>query len=63
MTDHRLGRGFAAQPIEAQITALREQLLAQELLLTVLLTAVERLGVEFVWPDHDGPADDEDAAA
>ena len=60
MTDHRLGRGFAALPIEEQITALREQLLAQELLLTVLLTAVERLGVEFVWPGDGEPAGDED---
>ncbi len=62
MTDHGLGHDFTALPIEAQITALREQLIAQELLLKVLLTAVERLGVEFVWPD-DGPVDDEDAAA
>ena len=57
MTDHRLGRGFAAQPIEEQITALREQLLAQEMMIKVLLTAVERLGVDFVWPDDDGPTD------
>ncbi len=62
MTDHGLGRGFAAQPIEAQITALREQLLAQELLLKVLLSAVERLGVEFVWLDDDGPTDGDAAA-
>ena len=62
MTDHRLGRGFAALPIEEQITALREQLLAQELLITILLTAVERLGVNFVRPD-DGPADDDADAA
>ncbi len=55
MTGYKLGRDFAALLIEAQITALREQLLAQELLLKVLLTAVERLGVNFVWPGDDEP--------
>ena len=62
MTDHRLGRAFAELPIEEQITALREHLLAQEVLITVLLAAVEKLGVAFVWPDDEPSGDEDDAA-
>jgi hypothetical protein len=61
MSAHRLGRGFEALPIEEQVRALRDHALGQELLIRVLLTAVERLGVHFVWPgDEDEPAVGED---
>ncbi len=58
MSAHRLGRGFADLPIEEQIRALRERVLKQELMIKILLTAVERLGIDFVFPgDEDGPED------
>ena len=40
--------------------ALRDHALGQELLIRVLLAAVERLGVTFVWPDDTGPAREAD---
>ena len=62
MSASRLGRGFAELPIEGRMRALRDHALGQELLIRVLLAAVERLGVTFVWPDEE-PAGDEDDAA
>ncbi len=62
MSVERIGRGFEALPIEEQVRALRDHALGQELLIRVLLAAVERLGVTFVWPgDEDEPSADEGA--
>ena len=63
MTDRRLSRGFEGLPLAEQVRALRDHAFGQELVFAVLFKAVERPGVEFVWPGDDGPADDEDAAA
>ncbi len=60
MSDHRLGRGFEALPVEDQVRALRDHAIGQELLIRVLMTAVERLGVRFVWPDDAADAELED---
>ena len=53
MSAERIGRGFEALPIEDQVQALRDHALGQELLIGVLLTAVEWLGVTLVWGDED----------
>ncbi len=47
MSVNKLGRGFADLPIEEQVQALRDHALGQELLIKVLLEAVQRLGIEF----------------
>ncbi len=47
MTTHRLGRNFKNLPIEDQVQALRDHALGQELLIKILLGAVEKLGVTF----------------
>ena len=61
MTDHTLGRGFAALSIEERVRALRAHALGQELTITILLAAVEKLGVDFVWPVEGTPASSDDA--
>ncbi len=66
MSASGFGRGFEDLPIEEQVKALRDHAIAQELLIAMLLTAVKRLGVEFVWPGETGPPEsdgDEDDAA
>ena len=60
MTGGKLGRGFAELPIEEQVQALRDNAIAQELLIKVLYTAVERLGVTFAWPGDGEPASGDD---
>ena len=62
MSGGKVGRGFAALPLEEQVRALRDPALGQELVIAVLFTAVERLGVTFVWPG-DEDADERDAGA
>ncbi len=59
MTEHRLGRGFDALRLEEQVRALRDHAVGQELVIAVLFKAVERLGVEFIWPGDGGPEDPE----
>ena len=59
MTDHGLGHGFDALPLEAQVRALRDHAIGQELMVAVMFEAVKRLGVNVVWPADDGPADGE----
>ncbi len=47
MTTHRFGTNFKNLPIEEQVQALRDHAITQELLIKVLLGAVEKLGVTF----------------
>ncbi len=61
MNDHRLGRDFKDLPIEEQVRALRDHAIGQELLIHVLLTAIERLGVDVVWRDDGEGAGEGDA--
>ncbi len=51
MSMDKLGRGFADLPIEEQVQALRDHLVTQELLIKILLGAVEALGVTFTKGD------------
>ena len=60
MTGSKIGRGFAELPIEEQVQALRDHALGLELTIMILLAAVEKLGVDFVWPGEGKPATDED---
>ena len=62
MTGGKIGRGFADLPIEEQVRALRDHALGQELVIAVLFKAVERLGVDFVWPDDERASDEDDVA-
>ncbi len=56
MSMDKLGRGFADLPIEEQVQALRDHALGQELLIRLLLEAVQRLGIEFT--ANDVPIED-----
>ena len=62
MSTSKIGRGFADLPIEEQVRALRDHALGQELVIAVLFTAVERLGVDFIWPDDERAGDEDDVA-
>ena len=60
MMTSKLGRGFEDLPIEAQVKALRDRAIGQELLIRVLLEAARQLGVTFTADGEPvGPAEDD----
>ena len=64
MTESKIGRGFGDLPLEAQVQALRDHALVQEILVRLLLESVSRLGVTFTADGEPlNPADDEPVRA
>ena len=53
-----LGREWPTLTVEEQLDALRTHAIGQEVLIKVLMQAVERLGVTFTWGDESEQPDE-----
>ena len=53
-----IGREWPTLTVEEQLDALRTHAIGQEVLIKVLMQAVERLGVTFTWGDESEQPDE-----
>ena len=59
--ERKIGRGFGDLPLEQQVQALRDHVIVQDLLIGMLIEAVQRLGVTFTADGESlNPADDDE---